>query len=178
MTTTKRLASRFGMATLALTAACQTQPAPGASDDTEARAPSALLNETGTAAQAIVSAQEQAEIAGVTLTLRGCQIELQTTAGTESRTVDLPEPCRFGRQPDGTVQVVQTKQGATALLISSRPRPDAAGECDTRKRAVVVDRSRARISVKEKRSASCVTTGPFDEPLFIVLAASVGGESL
>jgi hypothetical protein len=156
------------------TAACQApareMPSP-MHLDTKATTPSAAANHPQSAA----SVAEQAEVEGVSLTLRGCQLAIQTDTGTEIQTIDLPEPCKLGRKPDGSVQVVNTKQGATVLVISSRPSAETAGDCDTRKRALVVNRARVRISTKEKKSAGCVTAGPFDEPLFIVLAASVEG---
>lgn len=121
----------------------------------------------------VVPAEEQATIAGVRLALRGCQLTIRGSADTQVLAIDLPEPCKLGRRPDGSVQVVETKQGATALVISSRASAESDGDCDTRKRALVVNQERVRISAKQKLSAGCGTTGPFDEPLFIVLAASV-----
>lgn len=143
--------------------------------DTKATAPSAAANHLHPDPQSVASGAEQAEVDGVSLALRGCQLAIQTDTGTEIKTIDLPEPCKLGRKPDGSVQVVNTKQGATVLVISSRPSAESAGDCDTRKRALVVNRARVKISTKEKRSAGCATTGPFDEPLFVVLAASVDG---
>ena len=143
--------------------------------DTKITTPTVATHDVLANPQAVASVAERAEIAGVGITLRGCQLAIQRATGAEIQTIDMPEPCKLGRKPDGSVQVVNTKQGATVLVISSRPSTETAGDCDTRKRALVVDHGRVRISPKEKKSAGCSTTGPFDEPIFIVLAASVEG---
>lgn len=172
-----RLAQCLIIVAMALIAACQApvrgEPVPPPRADVAPRPPSAPEEKPSAPdARGVVSPAEQAEIAGVKVALRGCQLTVQTAAGADNLTIDLPEPCSFGRKPDGSVHVVQTKQCATALVISSRPSAEHTGDCDTRKRAVVVDHGRVKISAKEKKSAGCNTTGPFDEPLFIVLAAS------
>jgi hypothetical protein len=172
-----RLVLRLGVIVALPVAACaapareQSVPVPHA--DTVATTPTAAANGRSEDPHAVEPAEEQAEIAGVSLTLRGCQLAIQTDTGPEIQTIDLPEPCKLARKPDGSVQVVNTKQGAAVLVISSRPNAERAGDCDTRKRALVVDQGRVKISAKEKKSAGCGTTGPFDEPIFIVLAASV-----
>lgn len=174
-----KLAMRFGLIVALLMAACQApakEPSlPVLHADTTATAPNAAPRDPPADLQADRSVTEQAEIAGVSLALRGCELVIQTDTGPEIQSIDLPEPCKLGRNPDGSVQVVNTKQGATALVISSRPSAERAGDCDTRKRALVVSQGRVKISTKEKKSAGCGTTGPFDEPVFIVLAASGEG---
>lgn len=173
------LALRLSVVVALPMAACQApkrEPTPTALHvDTTATTPTPGAQEPSAYSQAAASVAEQTEIAGVKLSLRGCLLTIQTDTGSEIKTIDLPEPCKLGRKSDGSVQVVNTKQGATMLVISSRPSTETAGDCDTRKRALVVDQGRVRISTKVKKSAGCGTTGPFDEPLFIVLAASVEG---
>lgn len=173
------LALRLGVIVALPMAACQApagEPKPPALHvDTTATTPTPGAQDLSASSQAAASVAEQAEIAGVKLSLRGCQLAIQTDTASEIKTIDLPEPCKLGRKPDGSVQVVNTKQGATVLVISSRPSGGTAGDCDTRKRALVVDQGRVKISTKVKKSAGCGTTGPFDEPIFIVLAASVEG---
>jgi hypothetical protein len=173
------LALRLGLIVALPVAACQPPTREASlplapSVDTKTTPPTASAQPVADP-QAVAPLTEQAELAGVSLALRGCQLSIRTDTGSWSQTIDLPEPCKLGRKPDGSVQVVNTKQGATVLVISSRPSADTAGDCDTRKRALVVDQGRVKISTKEKKSAGCGITGPFDEPIFIVLAASVEG---
>jgi hypothetical protein len=156
------LALRFGVIIALPMAACQAPAREMSSPmhlDTKATTPSAAANHQHSDLQSVASVAEQAEVDGVSLALRGCQLAIRTDTGTEIKTIDLPEPCKLGRKPDGSVQVLDTKQGATVLVISSRPRAETAGDCDTRKRALVVDRARVKISTKEKRSASYAEAG-------------------
>jgi len=118
---------------------------------------------------------ERVEVDNVVLELRGCSLTIIAHgAAPQTTRVDLPSGCAFGRIADGTAQVRRTKQGATLLVISSSPDPMHPGDCITRARAVVVtEHGEVNISRKEKTWASCGVVGPFDEPMFIVLARSI-----
>lgn len=118
------------------------------------------------------SSGERVTVGDISLTLQGCELIVESESGRQTQRVDLPEGCTFGRNPDGAVQIQKTKQGPTVLIISSRPDERRKGDCDTRMRGVVVSGRSAKISTEDNNSASCGAVGPFDEPLFIVLAAS------
>lgn len=149
-------------------------PSPPAADNSKRtaavseQAPQPVPAESSTASERVV-------IGDAILVLRACTLSAEVRgAPPRAVPVDLPSECAFGRLPDGAVQVRRTKQGPTALIISSKPDPEHPGDCITRARGVVVTtRGDVKISPLEKSWASCGVVGPFDEPMFIVLAQSI-----
>jgi hypothetical protein len=116
---------------------------------------------------------EQVTVGSVTLTLDDCFLSVTApTKPLQSVALDLPSGCKFGERADGTVQVENTKQGKTILVVSSKPIAGRDGDCDTHVKAVVIGSGEARISSKTKDSYFCGSRGPFDDALFVVLAAS------
>lgn len=148
-------------------------PAPATSQASDPTSPSVLSGPQAAPATSTSSRTVEAvNVDGVGLTLSDCTLLVQTSGNTYSIKVDLPSDCAFGKRADGSVQVESTKQGPTLLVISSKPIPGREGDCDSKVRAVVVREQEVLVSAKMKESYFCGAVGPFDEPIFVVLAAT------
>jgi hypothetical protein len=110
------------------------------------------------------------QVGDLTLTLSGCVLKMDSGDDHDTYDIPLPGNCRFIVERDGTPQIVETLLGPVLLVASSFPLTDSR-LCDTRIRAIVVQKGRVLISQGEQRIRSCAT-GPFDTKMFHVLAGS------
>lgn len=119
------------------------------------------------------SSPEAASVDGVRLELHGCELALERAGRErERRALPMPGDCQFAKAGDA-VQIETTQRGKTLLVVSSRPLPGRPGDCDTRVRALVVTPDAVLVSGDEQTIRMCGAEGPFDSPMFHVLAASV-----
>ena len=111
------------------------------------------------------------QVGDLRLTISGCVLKMDSRDDHDTYEIPLPGNCRFIVDRDGTPQIVETLLGPVLLVASSFP---LTGRrlCDTRIRAIVVQKGKVLISQDEQRIRSCAT-GPFDTKMFHVLAGSV-----
>lgn len=106
------------------------------------------------------------------LSLEGCRVTFAPWSGPQvTRGVELPGSCQFALGEDRRPQMLTTSRGVTLLTMSQRSLPNSRF-CDTRIRAVIVDRGQLLISTQEQRVRSCAR-GPQDPEMFHALALSV-----
>lgn len=117
---------------------------------------------------------EQISVGDLSLILHGCELTtVSADRASQIQKINLPDGCTFGKNADGSIQIQRTTQGQTLLVVSSKLAEGQGHDCETRVRGVVISGGVAKISSKEKASSMCGSVGPFEEPLFVVLAASI-----
>jgi hypothetical protein len=114
---------------------------------------------------------EQVKVGSALLTLEGCQLTIESSGTIQKYALPMPDGCTFGkRKAGGPVQIETTKRGLTVLVVSSKV--VGPHDCDTHVRAIVVDKKDVAVSTDEQNIGMCGADGPFETPMFVVLAAS------
>jgi hypothetical protein len=108
------------------------------------------------------------------LELRGCELAYGVGTGSSTISTELPPPCQFAKEADGSVRVVKSEGVSVLVVESSRSTPPliAGGttiDCDTRLRGIVVTAQGVQLSRDTQKVAMCAPA-PWDEKMFHVFA--------